>query len=690
MSSVKSYLLLKTPFPNWTVPLALLVLCGLGFGLLIPILGFYWDDWPAVATIRLLGVDGFWDFYRGERPLSAWTFVLFSPLFGTDPLLWHIFTLIMRWLTVLAMWWTLRLLWPTRVSEVTWMAFLFTVYPTFTQQPVAVAFSQHWITYALYFVSIGSMLLAIRKPRWFIPLTGLSLLTSAIHMLTMEYFIGLELIRPVYLWMLSAGEKRSASKRLRTTLVNWLPYLLLLVGIVIWRLFFMEILTEDPNEPVLLYSLFNQPLTTIGQMLQLATQEYLANLIGAWYSTLSPEIIDFSSKLFLTSLAFGVLGALLTILYLLKFRPDAQDDPGQEKNWAGQAIAVGFLAALLGSLTSWVTDRNVLTGLHGGRFGLAAMFGISVLVVGLLSWLTPRRIQKIVVVGVLVGAAVAFHFRSTYSYFNAWVKQHQFYWQLSWRAPFLEPGTALYSTDELFLFVGRNPTSMALNLLYPQPTESTALSYWFVELPYNIGPQNIPRLLEGEQLDFSFRNYTFSGSSLDGLAIYYEPEGRRCLWVLSPHDRYNPDIPGLTEEVLPVSNLNRIGASQSSVDFPPVEIFGTEPSHSWCYYFQRAELARQMGDWARVIELADEASAAGLKPANPHERLPFIEAYANLGSWGEALQQTRKAYEKDSRYTRQLCYLWEQIDRDLDVPFDASQQLAEIAAEMQCQVEFGG
>jgi hypothetical protein len=671
-------------FKNRTVPVALLVLCGLGFGLLTPILGLYWDDWPAIATIRLLGSSGFWDFYQGERPVSAWTFVVFEPLFGTNPFLWHLFTLLLRWLTVLGMWWMLQLLWPDRKNEITWMAFLFAIYPTFTQQPVAVAFSQHWITYGLYFLSVGSMLLALKKPRWYLPWTALSLFTAALHMLTMEYFIGLELLRPVYLWLIYAGEIKDSFQRLRRVLLSWLPYLLVLAGVVIWRLFFMQIIVEDPNDPVLLYDLFTQPISAALRLAQLASQEVLANLVAVWNIALPADLLDFTDRLLLISLGLGVFAAGLSIFYLYRLKPDTAQADTQDRKWHTQVIALGISAALLGSLPVWVTDRNVLHGLHGGRFGLAGMFGTSVLVVGLLCWLTPRRLQKILVVGVLVGVAVSFHYRSAYGYFNAWVKQHQFYWQLSWRAPSIQPGTVLYSTDELFLYVGRNPTSMALNLLYPQPTGTPELKYWFVELPYHVGPKGVPRLLEGSILDFAFRNYTYSGSSLDGLAIYYEPEGGRCLWLLSPRDRYNPDIPALTEEILPISNLRRIEDPGDSADFPPREIFGREPFRSWCYYFQKAELARQMGDWQQVVDLAEEAASAGFEPGNPHERLPFIEAYAHTGEWEEAFRQTRRAFRKDPRYTNQLCYLWLEIEEDSELPGDAREQLDGLRESMQC------
>jgi len=57
---------------------------------------------------------------------------------------------------------------PGRVREVTWIAFLFAIYPSSFSSGSS-RFSQHWITYGLFFLSIGSMIQAVRSPRWFCP-----------------------------------------------------------------------------------------------------------------------------------------------------------------------------------------------------------------------------------------------------------------------------------------------------------------------------------------------------------------------------------------------------------------------------------------------------------------------------------------------------------------------------------------
>ena len=675
---------MRTRFQTWIIPLALLILCVLGFGLLIPWLGFYWDDWPVIATMRILGVDAFWNFYKYDRPFSAWTYVIAGPLLGSNQLLWHTFTLLLKWSTVLGMWWSLRLLWPARKSEVTWMAFLFAVYPIFTQQPVAVAFSQHWISYSLYFLSVGLMLVSIRQPGRALPLTIAALVASSVHMFTMEYFTGLELLRPLLLWIVVSEQQIPSRERVRRVMQRWTPYLLLFSGAIIWRLFFLETYGEDPNRPVLLFSFFETPLPAALRLFQLAAQEYLFDLFSAWHYALNPAEFDLTDRLYLSSTILGLIAAILVIVFLNRTDGEDGSAPVNDQNWHRQAIALGFVAVLLGSLPVWLTDRQALNGLYGSRFGLAAMFGASLLLVGLLDWLTPRRLPKIILVGTLAGLAIAFHLRSTVTYVQSWQKQHAFYWQLYWRAPALQPGTALLSADELFLYVGRYSTTFAINLLYPQPTGSPGLAYWFVELPFHIGPQGIPELVAGKALDFSFRNFRFTGDSRDSLAIFYEPDGERCLWVLSPEDRYNPDIPEMLEDVLPISNLALIDDEPGSAIDPPAGIFGKEPSHTWCYFYQKSELARQQGEWQRVVELAEQAQAQGLKPANPHERLPWIEAYARTGQWVEALDHTRKAYEKNTRYASQLCYLWENLERDLEIPPLEEDQLAKLRLSMQC------
>ena len=113
------------------IPFVLLLITVVSFGLLIPWLGFYWDDWPVIYMTNTQGTAGFWGFYQYDRPFSAWTYILFAPLLGTHPLTWQIFVLLLRWLTAVFVWMSLKMIWPQKPRQVFWIALLFAVCPIF-------------------------------------------------------------------------------------------------------------------------------------------------------------------------------------------------------------------------------------------------------------------------------------------------------------------------------------------------------------------------------------------------------------------------------------------------------------------------------------------------------------------------------------------------------------------------------
>jgi hypothetical protein len=668
----------QVKFQSRSFPLALLFLLLVTFGVLFPRLGLYWDDWPAVVAARLKGVQSFWEFYQGERPFSAWTYILTMPVLGTSPITWHIVTLLLRWLGVLSVWWVLRLLWPTRVREATWIAIIFSLYPVFTNQSVAVAFSQHWITFLLFFLSLGLMLLALRQPRHFWQLTALALFAEILHVLTMEYFWGFELIRPIMLWFVLSEDNLAARQKIKKTFLNWLPYLLTLaVGFALRMTVFVD-LAKDPNRPDLLYNLTSQPIATTLRLLQLAVQDFVFNLLGGWFQTILPAEVNLSSGLYLFSLLVAIVVGALVFYYLSHLSLDEPHLETDHSTWVKQAMLLGFAATMLAPVPVWLSDRQVLWGLYGGRFGFAAEFGLSILLFALLEWLTVKPLPKLILVSSLVGLAAGFHIRTAYLYTLSTKKQNQFYWQLYWRAPYIKPGTAILSSDELFTYVGRNSTALALNLLYPQPAGAEHEAYWFLEMDYDFSPKTIPLLPQGKVLNRSFRNFSFVGDSRDSLVIDYSTSKSHCLWMLTPDDAENLALPDLTRLAVPVSDLSRIIPQPLSAQYPAQDAFGKEPEHTWCYYYQKADLARQFGDWTEVAQLGDEAEIAGYQPADANEWLPFIQGYARSDQWEKAFNRTRTALTTDEQISPRLCKLWLQIQQEVEVPASTLSRLGDL------------
>jgi hypothetical protein len=87
---------------------------------------------------------------------------------------------------------------------------------------------------------------------------------------------------------------------------------------------------------------------------------------------------------------------------------------------------------------------------------------------------------------------------------------------------------------------------------------------------------------------------------------------------------------------------------------PSTVIFGSEPAHGWCYYYQSAELAKQSGDWETVVRLGDEVLAANLTPVDRSEWLPFLAGYLWAGNEAVAKDITIRIAD-DAPLAKEIC-----------------------------------
>ena len=65
----------------------------------------------------------------------------------------------------------------------------------------------------------------------------------------------------------------------------------------------------------------------------------------------------------------------------------------------------------------------------------------------------------------------------------------------------------------------------------------------------------------------------------------------------------------------------------------PAYSFGPELPQGWCYYYQKADLARQEGDWDEIARLGNDAQKLDLHPNDQIEWMPFLQAYAVITSY---------------------------------------------------------
>ena len=662
--------ILMIRFKKWGFPLFLLAVCILSFGLLIPKLGLYWDDWETIQVLKLYGIDRIWDYFRGDRPLSGWTYALFAPFVGTSVLGWQIISLLLRYASGLAMWWLLNLIWPKHNRWNALVATLFCVYPIFRQQSIAVSYHQHWLGFLLILLSMCFMLLAVHKPerKWLLIPT--SLLTQALHLAIFEYFIGLEFLRPVLLFLVNKNTHQPAKKRFWQTLKNWAPYLMLDMAFIIWRAFFAESI-EGVNETILLKQIIDSPLSGLVALIKLVLQDMVFFFYSVWQDLFDLSILDnlvFSKILFLFA---GITAGILVLIYFNRLEDPENETKENDNNapiWL-ESIPVGLIAILLGSLPIWITGRRAsMEGMFTDRFGLAATFGAALLLTGILYWISRNFKRATLITALIVMLSVNFHLATANNYRWYWIKQERVYWQLFWRAPAVEPETVFIAEYPLLTFV--YPT-FAFNTLYQEGDSPEKTAYFFRYLS-EVNFYNSDGLIEGREIKSSFRYFQFSANILDNVFLYYQPDetDSLCLWILQPDDVDNPYISEELEDALLAATLSQI-LPEANIEQPAAEIFGSEPTHNWCYFYQKVELARQYKEWEKAASLVEQIESAGFEPGqgeskSPQEWLGVIDTYAHVGQWEKAITLTDKSMAYDPNYQAALCSLWERINQDIN------------------------
>jgi hypothetical protein len=101
------------------------------------------------------------------------------------------------------------------------------------------------------------------------------------------------------------------------------------------------------------------------------------------------------------------------------------------------------------------------------------------------------------------------------------------------------------------------------------------------------------------------------------------------------------------------SNIHSI-LTNGSAPRPAEFLFGPEPVHTWCYYYQQAELALQEGDWEKVVQIGNQVTQLDLSPNDRIEWAPFLQAYAVKGD-EKAFRATVAKIEKMPFVRQEIC-----------------------------------
>lgn len=672
-------------FSERSAPWILLAACVLAFGLLIPQLGYFQDDWNYVINHYLFGPKGIIDFLNYDgRPVASWVYLLGFSILGYKPIFWHIATLLLRWLTATVIWNILRFVWPKNQWQNLVAALIFALYPFFTLQPLAVAYSMHWSGYLLYALSIYLMLLALRDRFWIYTL--LALLAQALHLFTLEFYAGIDLLRPVFLWLVLSRSDLPTREKLETILRRWAPYLVVFILYFVWRGFIYQAAAEGRNDPLLIAAFLSDPIATIISTFNNAVPDIVLILVTSWYRLVEPDYFDFSQSANLFILILSALSAAIFYIFLRN-----QDYSEKNENHSTTQFIVGTLALLLSLLPVYAAGFVIHTKLApwNSRLSLGSLLGAALIVTSLIDYVIKVPKTRWIVLSVVLGLMVGWHLHFTNDFRWAWDKQVNFYRQLYLRAPAIKPGTAIIAEEEILGFMGDYPTSYGINTIYASKgnsfENSRTVDYWFYPLPEFA--RKFDQYLAGETFADERAGIIFQGEEAGSVVISFTPEQGQCLWIIRPEYAASKALPNTTRLLAQISYVDRIHGAPQNQDSFLYKYLYANPDRDWCYYYQKADLAYQYKEWDQVLQLWKTASEAGLQPENGFEYLPFIEAHAHMGDWQTAKMMTRTSQKTMQGIDPLLCHIWSELEMGAPDSTEKQNTLLAVREDLRCGQE---
>lgn len=590
-----------------------------------------------------LGPEAMTQYFSTNRPVWGLLYQITTRLIPQVPVYWQIFALIWRWLGAVTVWAIVRELWTDKPRFALSVAILFLIYPGFNQQWGAYLYSHFFIVLFFYLYSIRLMLK--RK-------TILALIFSALNLWMMEYFFPLEFARIGFIWTSLRDEYPDPRQRIKPSLKLWTPYLIVFVLAVFSRLF---IFNNQIYGFGLMSHLKDAPVATVLALIQNVLAGIWIVLVAAWaqiFSAIDPSIHG------VRTIAVYVVVSLVTFAIALYFLfQQRADDPGRKNIY--HAIGLGVFLLPFAGAPFWLTGLTISLAHPASRFTLPFMFAVSLILAGLIEFI-PWRFRYYAL-ALLIGLAAGRQFLWSADYVRNWQAQKNLFWQMTWRAPGLKPDTLVLMNEELSLYAD-NSLSAPLNWIYDPHATADKIGY-VLFYPTNRVPSSLPSLHKDLPIQYDYIAGQFNGNTSQAIAFYYSPPS--CLRLLEPDiDSNNHYIldESMMREASALSNRDQILESGNAA---VPRVYSPEPEHGWCYYFEKADLARQFGDWKTVTHLGDDASKLNDYPNNPVERFVFIEGYAHVGDWERALKLSKESYKVSKDFVGPLlCQLWKRIETE--------------------------
>lgn len=619
--------------------------------------GYYADDWYMIYSGIRFGAARYFAIFASDRPFRGLLqFILYS-IFQSNITAYYILSVFIHLFSAFTFLWLLLLLWKNRWIESTLAAAIFLVYPGFLEHPNAFDYQAHLFAMLFMLLSIVFSIkyFQTRGLKRIIYYAG-AIILGLFSIMLMEYFIGMEGYRYLFLLMLLWNQRIDKGwTKVKRLVVLLMPFTLGPIVFLFWRVFFFSStryatsvsrLATNYIEgfPLSIFTTIKRWITDIGDI-----------SFGAFTIPASQLIPGLGMREFITGFALAIIAIVALLIYLNKMRNFHRDveefkDHDDEHNFIINVLPLlGLAGAIICLIPINLADREVKY-LIFNRFSLPSSPGIAIFMVGLI-FAYRQYLLQISLVALILFSAVFTQNANSVRYIDEWKQTQNFWKDFILRVPDLAPGTTLTGYHTSAIQEGYYIWGPA-NLIYHSEAPEHLIS---AEV---LNPETAVSIELNLPYEKIHRSFLIKHDYAKAL-VFTKPTTTSCLRFI---DNQQIEISiydhALIRQVAPYSNIDLILPSDATnksnfhTIFPEI---GNDKT--WCTLYEQAALQRQFSNWQAVIALANDAENNHYQPFDTLEWMPFIEAYAYLGYFEKADPLIRILNEEPF-YQNQACKIF--------------------------------
>ncbi len=620
----------------------------------------YRDDWYYIMDRTIGGPGIFQEMFSIDRPARGPLFEAYYQLFGVQPLPYHMSSFLWRVLGGLAALWLFRQVWPRQRLATFVMALFFTLYPGYLRWMEGFENQPRILSSFLEVLSIALTVFAVTTSRRVLKFWAwtASILLGWAYIALVDFSFGMEVFRLLCVYLVVNRDQKLLpfTRKLTSAVHAWAIAAVIPAGFLFWRMFIFQNERPVTDIGLQLSYLTSSPLLTGMWWLMRLLQSAANVAVLAWGAPNFQNLFENSLSDILTG--FLIAGAAILLLLWAGFSLwDAEEEqpeyavPPSRDIWQMEAIWTGLIGVFAGVLPVIVANRYV-TFAGYSHYSLPASLAGVTLLVGVI-FLIRSRNALFGIVSLFVLLAILTHYTASLRVLREEQVIANTWHQMVWRAPGIKAGTTLvvnypgvdYAED---VDAAAGPANF---IYYPEQTNQIPAVYRLVALSQM--DYTTMQVLGRDNRPYGYRTHV-GEIDYDNLLVISQPYITGCVHIIDAQwPRYSDQDP---DQILLLGPYSKIQNVLTGVSAPRLteSIFGPEPARGWCYYYQKAELALQQGDWEKIVQLGNEAAGLKLSPNDRIEWMPFLQAYAILGD-GKNFKSTAVKMDSTPFVRRQAC-----------------------------------